>query len=150
MIIGAGGQTDRNVYFVDVRGNVLMPGLGSINVLGKTKEQTIEAINKILANYVPNALVHIRFINFRITIQGEVARPGVFTINSERISLPEALTLAGDLTIYGKRKNILLLRENNGTIKTTRIDLTNAEFLNSEFYYLQQNDVLYIEPNKTD
>lgn len=88
-------------------------------------------------------------MNFKVTVQGEVTRPGVHTIASERITLPEALTLSGDITVYGKRNNILITREEDNTIKTYRVDLTQSNFINSEFYYLKQNDVIYVEPNKT-
>ncbi len=94
-------------------------------------------------------LIDLKILNFKVTVQGEVIRPGTYPINSERVTVLEALSLAGDLTIYGKRNNILLLREVNGTKKVVRMDLTKADFINSPYYYLHQNDVLYVEPNKT-
>ena len=90
----------------------------------------------------------MRIINFKVTVQGEVTKPGSFTIASERITLPEALSLAGDLTIYGKRDNIILVREVNNKKTFNRIDITKADFINSPYYYLSQNDLLYVEPNK--
>src|SRR5690606_21995267 len=82
-------------------------------------------------------------------VLGEVARPGSFTIRSERITLLEALSLAGDLTIYGKRNDVLLVREVNGTTTMHRIDLTRSDFMHSPYYYLSQNDVIYVSPNTT-
>ena len=87
--------------------------------------------------------------NFRVTVLGEVARPGVYQVNNERITLLEALGLAGDMTIFGERKNILVIREKDGKKSYTRIDLTSDEIFKSPVYYLSQNDVVYIEPNKT-
>lgn len=88
-------------------------------------------------------------MNFKVTVLGEVKKPGVHKVNSERITLPEALSLSGDLTNYGKRDNVLITREENGKVTTHRVDLTKVDFLNSEFYYLKQNDVVYVEPNST-
>ena len=88
-------------------------------------------------------------MNFKIAVTGEVAKPGSFVISSERISLPDALALAGDLTIFGKRTNIIILRDSNGIKTINKIDITKTDFINSEFYYLTQNDVVYVEPNKT-
>lgn len=93
-------------------------------------------------------IVNIRIMNYKITVQGEVAKPGSYTMSSERITLPEALSLAGDLTIYGKRDNIILVRETNGKKSYNRVDITKADFINSPFYYLSQNDLIYVEPNK--
>lgn len=94
-------------------------------------------------------MVTIRLINFKITVLGEVQKPGAYTVKSERITLLEALGMAGDLTIYGKRSNVLLIREQNGQKVTHRIDLTKSSFIDSPYYYLSQNDVLYVEPNGT-
>ncbi|MEO7046847.1 MAG: SLBB domain-containing protein, partial [Ferruginibacter sp.] len=93
-------------------------------------------------------LVEIRFLNYEVTVLGEVAKPTVITVPSEKISLLKALGLAGDLTIYGKRNNVLLIREENGEKKTRHIDLNSDNFFNSPYYYLQPNDVVYVQPNK--
>ncbi|WP_258929480.1 polysaccharide biosynthesis/export family protein [Flavobacterium davisii] len=92
--------------------------------------------------------MNVRIMNFKVSVIGEVAKPGTFNVVSERITLPEALSLAGDLTIYGKRNNVLLIRENEGKKTYHRIDLTKSDFMNSAYYYLKQNDLIYIEPNR--
>ena len=88
-------------------------------------------------------------MNFKVSIQGEVNLPGTYPIASERLTLIEALSMAKDLTIYGKRDNILVIREINGVKSYNRVDITKSDFINSPFYYLSQNDVVYVEPNKT-
>ena len=92
--------------------------------------------------------VEIRFLNFEVTVIGEVAKPTVITVPSEKISLLKAIGLAGDLTIYGKRENVLLIREENGKKITRHIDLNSSNFFNSPYYYLEPNDVVYVQPNK--
>ena len=91
----------------------------------------------------------MRIVNFKVSLQGEVNLPGTYNIGSERVTLIEALSMAKDLTIYGKRNNILVVREINGVKSYNRVDITKADFINSPFYYLAQNDVIYVEPNKT-
>lgn len=95
-----------------------------------------------------NPIVDIRLLNFEVTVLGEVANPAVITVPSEKISLVKALGMAGDITIYGKKDNVLLIREENGVRKTRHINLNSSDFLNSEYYYLHPNDVVYVEPNK--
>jgi polysaccharide export outer membrane protein len=102
-----------------------------------------------LTYYIKEPRLNLRIVNFKVTVHGEVNKPGVFTISSERITLLEAIAQAGDLTIYGKRDNILVIREQNGTKTYARVDLTKADFFQSPYYYLTQNDVVYVEPNKT-
>lgn len=141
------GQQQKQLYLVDKEGNVEFPVLGSLKFGGKTKIEVNKLLKDLLQKYVKNPIVNIRIMNFKITVQGEVVRPGTFTITSERITIPEALSLAGDLTIYGKRNNVILIREVDGKKNIHRIDLTKADFINSPDYYLSQNDLLYVEPN---
>jgi polysaccharide export outer membrane protein len=101
-----------------------------------------------IATYIKNPIINMRIANFKVSIQGEVTMPGTYNVASERISLIEALTMAKDLTIYGKRDNILLIKEIDGVKSYNRVDITKADFINSPFYYLAQNDVVYVEPNK--
>lgn len=136
-------------YLVDSNGMIDYPVLGKIKIGGLSKNQAIIHLQDLLKEHIKDAIVNIRILNFKLTVLGEVNRPGSFTIPSERITLLEALGQAGDLSIYGSRKNILILRENNGTTTTQRIDITKSDFINSEWYYLRQNDVVYVEPNKT-
>lgn len=136
-------------YLIDKNGYVDFPIIGKIKIGGLTKEEATAEIQNILKDHVKDALVTIRLINFKITVLGEVQKPGAYTVKSERITLLEALGMAGDLTIYGKRSNVLLIREQNGQKVTHRIDLTKSSFIDSPYYYLSQNDVLYVEPNGT-
>lgn len=114
-----------------------------------TKSQAITELNSVLREYLIGPSVNITILNFKVTVQGEVVKPGVINVQSERLTLPEALGMAGDLTIYGKRENIMVIREKEGKKTIERIDITNADFINSPYYYLSQNDLVYVEPNKT-
>ena len=146
-----GGSIESGGYLVNSDGNIQLPILGNVTAAGLTKKQLRENItNTILAKkLLIDPIVDIRHLNFEVTVIGEVARPTVITVPSERISLIKALGLAGDLTIYGKRENVLLIREEDGKKTTKHIDLNSKDFLNSPYYYLQPNDVVYVEPNKT-
>ncbi|MEI7734818.1 MAG: polysaccharide biosynthesis/export family protein [Ferruginibacter sp.] len=137
-------------YLVNRDGEIEIPSLGILKVAGLTKKQLKDNItNQILSKkLLVDPLIEIRFLNFEITVLGEVGHPSVITVPSEQISLVKALALAGDLTIYGKRENILLVREEDGIRKTRHIDINSSDFLNSEFYYLKPNDLVYVEPNK--
>ncbi len=137
-------------YIVDANGEIKFPVLGLIKIAGLKKSEAENLIKEKLQPYLKDPIVSIQFMNYRITILGEVAKPGTYTIKNERISLLEALGLAGDLTIYGRRDNVLLIRELDGGKKEyVRINLKDTDILTSPFYYLQQNDVVYVEPNKT-
>jgi len=143
-----GGQMQQQLYLVDQNGMIDFPVLGKINVSNKSKDSIVQELQTKISKYVKNPIVNLRIMNFKVTVQGEVKTPGTHKINSERITLPEALSLSGDLTVYGKRDNILVVREEANGIKTYRVDITKPEFINSDFYYLKQNDVIYVEPNK--
>lgn len=136
-------------YIVDVEGNIEFPVLGKVKLGGLSKEEAVNYIKNLLKDHVKDAVVNLRILNYKISVLGEVNRPGTFSIPSERVTVLEALGKAGDLTIYGKRKNVLLIREENGVISTHRLDLTKSDIVNSPYYYLAQNDVVYVEPNKT-
>jgi len=145
----SGGQAMQN-YLVDTDGNIIFPTIGKIHAVGMTKTELSNfIIDKIHPFYIKeNPIVTIRFANFRVSMLGEVGRPGSYEIQNEKINLFEAIALAGDLTLYGKRDNILLIRENgNGKRETFRIDLRDARLIDSPYFYLQQNDVLYVQPN---
>jgi len=137
-------------YLVNSDGNIQMPTLGNVPAEGLTKKQLTENITKkILATgLLLNPIVQIRQLNFEVTVLGEVNHPTVITVPSEQISLVKALGLAGDLTIYGKRDNVLLIREEAGKRTTRHINLNSIDFLNSPYYYLKPNDVIYVEPSK--
>jgi len=137
-------------YLVSSDGTILFPILGSIPADGLTKEQLKESITKklIARQLLTDPIVAIRRLNFKVTVLGEVKAPTVIPVPNEKISLLEAIGLAGDLTIYGKRENVLVIREENGLKKIKRINLNSTELLNSPYYYLQSDDVVYVEPNK--
>jgi polysaccharide export outer membrane protein len=136
-------------YLVDVDGNIHFPIIGDIKLGGLTKTEAIAKLNAELGEYITNPIAIIRIINFKVSVLGEVNSPGEVTLVSERITLPEVISKAGDLTIYGKRENVLIIREINGQKTFNFVDLTKADFINSPFYYLTQNDMVIVEPNKT-
>ena len=147
----AGTEALAGGYLVNNDGNIQLPIIGTVTAAGLTKKQLKENLTKILLDkkLLVDPIVDIRYLNFEVTVIGEVGKPTVITVPSEKISLIKALGLAGDLTIYGRRDNVLLIREENGQRITRHIDLNSSEFLNSPYYYLQPNDVVYVEPNKT-
>jgi polysaccharide export outer membrane protein len=136
-------------YIVNVDGEINFPVLGKIIVAQMTTKQLTNKLTELLLPYLKNPVINIRLDNFKITVLGEVRLPGSYPVFNERISIIEAIGLAGDLTIYGKRKSVILIREQNGKRTFTSIDLTNKELFNSPYFYLAQNDVIYVEPNNT-
>jgi polysaccharide export outer membrane protein len=136
-------------YVIDQDGNIDLPVLGKVKVAGLTKIQCVEFLKEQLKPYLNKPTIIVKLVNYKITVLGEVKNPGTFTIPNERITLVEALGVAGDLTISGIRKNILVIRESEGKRTETRVDLTSKELFNSPVFYLQQNDIVYVEPNRT-
>jgi len=134
-------------YAIDVNGNIDFPRIGSIHLAGMTRTAAMKLIKDKLSSYIVNPGLSMEIRNFRITVLGEVRSPGNFLINNDRITLLEAIGLAGDLTINGVRQNVMVIREQNGKKEEYRVDLTKKEALNSPAYYLTQNDVIYVEPN---
>lgn len=148
----ANGSTNQlSGYLVDQDGNIQFPVLKAVKAAGLTKEQLRTNIIKSILDkkLLVDPIVSIRFQNFRVTVLGEVSRPTVVSVPSEKISLLEALGFAGDLTIYAKRDNVLVIREENGQKIIKRINLNSNELFNSQYYYLKSNDIVYVEPNKT-
>lgn len=143
------GQMKQQLYLIDNQGNIEFPVLGSIKLGGLTRSQAIEYLNEEISQYINNPIINLRIVNFKVTVQGEVNRPGVHTITSERLTLMEAISLSGDMTIYGKRDNVLIIREIDGHKIPIRVDMTKSDFITSPYYYLNQNDIVYVEPNKT-
>mgnify|MGYP000017644543 CR=1 FL=1 len=135
-------------YLVHGNGQIDFPVLGAIQVAGLTLPQVKDILEQRLRSYLRDAVVSVRFINFRITVLGEVNQPGTYTISSPRITLLEALGRAGDLSPYANRTNLLHIREQNGQRIYTRVNLQSGEIFSSPVYYLQQNDILYVEPNR--
>lgn len=135
-------------YLVDAVGGIELPLIGQLEVRGLTNAKAASLIKRRLRSYLKEPTVTVRNLNFRISVLGEVARPALFTIPNEQITLPEALGLAGDLTIYGRRDNVLIVREEGSQRIFARLDLTKRDAFRSSFYSLHPNDVVYIEPGK--
>ena len=149
---GQDGTIGREVlqnYLVDSNGNIDFPVLGTIKLAGLNRIQATTLLKDMLKEYIKNPIVVLRIINFKVTILGEVRNPGSFTIPNERITILEAIGLAGDLNIQAKRNNILVVREKKGKKSYVRVDLTSEDVFNSPVYYLEQNDVIYVEPNES-
>ncbi|MFC5195163.1 polysaccharide biosynthesis/export family protein [Bizionia hallyeonensis] len=145
--VNANADLKMPTYLIDKNGNIEYPVLGTIKLGGLSREDATSFLKNKISAYVKDPIINIRLINFTITVLGEVRNPGTFTVEDERISLIEALGLAGDLTIYGKRENVFLIRERDGKKVFTKFDLTKISTITSPNYYLEQNDVLVIEPN---
>ena len=136
-------------YYVSNNETIEFPKLGEISTVNKTFSELERIIKMGLSDYVKDVSVTSRRTNFRVTILGEVARPGMYNIPYDRMNILQAIGNAGDLTIFGKRDNILLVRETPQGKETVRLSLYDKELLNSPYYYLKSGDVLYVEPNKT-
>ncbi len=134
-------------YTIDNNGFIDFPKIGKVKIAGFTRIQAIEYLKSQVGKYIVNPGVNLNLRNFHVTVLGEVLRPGTFIVENDRLSILEALGLAGDMTINGVRNNVLVIREHNGIKEEYRIDLTNREALNSPIYFLKQNDVIYVEPN---
>ena len=139
-------------YLVDNRGCIEFPVLGNLEVGGLTKSMCEKMIHDKIMPYLnanENPVVTVRMSNYKISVLGEVNRPGMFTVGNEKINIFEALAQAGDLTIYGVRDNVKLIREHdNGHKEVYVLNLNDANIISSPYYYLQQNDIVYVEPNK--
>jgi polysaccharide export outer membrane protein len=135
-------------YLVHADGTIDFPIIGSLKIAGLSRSGAVDMLKQQLASYIVNPTISIRILNFRVTVLGEVRSPGTFTIPNERISLLEALGIAGDLLITGERNNVLVIRDEDGKRKEYRVDLTQESLFASPVFYLQQNDVIYVEPNQ--
>lgn len=148
-LAGEGTTGGVKTYLIGSDGNIEFPLLGKVKMAGITRNEATNLLRSKISEYVKDPIVNLELKNFRVTVLGEVARPGVYKVDNERITLLEALGLAGDMTIFGERKNVLVVRETDGKKSYNRIDLTTDEVFKSPVYYLSQNDVVYVEPNKT-
>ena len=136
-------------YIVDENGNIEFQGLGLLHIEGLTRTSLKNLLDsKLKDTLLTNPYYNIRFLNNRFTMLGEINKPGVFTIPSDHINLLEALSLAGDMTFYARRDNVLVVREQNGKREFARLDVTKPEVMASPYFYLQQNDIVYVEQNK--
>ncbi|MBI2258342.1 MAG: polysaccharide biosynthesis/export family protein [Flavobacteriia bacterium] len=144
------GNAARDGYLIDEEGNINFPVIGRINLVNLSREEAIKLLTKKISDYVKDPIVNLRIINFKISVLGTVAHPGTFTIPNEKISIFEALGLAGDTKITGKRKNVKVIRAIGEEKKEILLDLTSKNIFESEAYYLKQNDIVYVEPNNAE
>ncbi len=135
-------------YRVDKNGFINFPVLGKISLGGLTIEKATDKMTELLQKEAKNPIVNIKLQNFKITLIGEVNAPSTYPVPIERINLIQAIGMAGDLTIFGRRDNVLLIREIGGERTTARLDITSKELFDSPYYYLQQNDIIYVQPTK--
>ncbi|MFC0261853.1 polysaccharide biosynthesis/export family protein [Fontibacter flavus] len=136
-------------YLVDKDGFINYPVIGKISLNRLTKQEAVDKMAGLVSEYVKDPIVNIRFTNFKVTVIGEVQKPASFVIPTEKITVLEALGMAGDMTAYGKRENVMVIREKDGMRTAARLNLNDKAVLASPYYYLQQNDVVYVEPYKT-
>jgi polysaccharide export outer membrane protein len=141
------GNPERVGYLIDENGKINFPVLGRMEIAGLKRTEAISLLEDSLINYVSNPIVNIQILNYKVTVLGDVGKPGTFKIPNERITVLEAIGLAGDLNITGNRKNVKVLRDENGKKSELILDLTSSCVFSSPAYYLQQNDVVYVEPN---
>jgi polysaccharide export outer membrane protein len=147
------GETNVNLtanlqtYLVNPEGYISYPVLGNIKVVGMTKTELTAYLTGLVSKYVSDAIVTVRIASFQVMVLGEVLRPGPVLVTNERLTILEALAAAGDLTIFGMREKVLIIRENNDVKEMVYVDLTKADLFSSPYYYLHQNDVVVIEPN---
>lgn len=140
------GQPTQQNYLVDKAGNINFPIIGTFKIGGLTRIEAIEALKKRLSpDYIKDPIINILITNFKVSVLGDVARPGYYTIPNERITILEAIALAGDLNISGLRESVTVTREENGKKNIYEIDLLSKELYTSPVYYLQQNDVIYVK-----
>lgn len=138
-----------STYLVDKEGNIQVPHLGSIHVAGMTIHELRDSIAGRVSRLIVNPSVNVRLLNFKVTVLGEVLKPGVIEIQNEQVSILEAIGRVGDVTPYGERQHVKVIREQNGVREFAEIDLKSPDIFKSPYYYLRQNDVIYIEPKNT-
>lgn len=136
-------------YRVSKDGMINLPVVGNVRLEGLTIEQAQATISRELDKYVKKPVVDVQLVNFKVTVIGEVNKPSSFTVQGDNINLLEALGMAGDMTVYGKRENVLVIRQENGQRIMKRLNLNNQDVMSSPFFYLKQNDIVYVEPDKS-
>lgn len=143
--------TDNNIangYLVDKNGNIELPIVGKIHVSGHSTSEAADIITQKAKEFYNDPIVNVRLVNFKITVLGEVNRPSQYIVPDEKVSIVDAIGLAGDLTIFGKRENILLVRNEGGKRVYARLDLNSSDVFNSPYFYLKQGDIVYVEPER--
>ncbi|OWK71264.1 polysaccharide biosynthesis/export family protein [Pedobacter sp. AJM] len=152
-VLGGGASTavaaqQVSGFLVDRNGDVELSLIGKVKVAGLTTYEARELIREKAASVYKEPNVQLRFANFKVSVLGEVNTPSAYTLPNEKVTVLDALSLAGDLTIYGRRENVLIVRDNNGKKEFARLNLNSSKIFDSPYYYLRQNDVVYVEPNK--
>ncbi len=147
MVTSNTGSGSLQGYWVDPGGNIDFPVLGKLHIEGMTTTQLKDTLTQLISRSVKDPIININFMNFYVTVLGEVKNPGRHAVNSQGMTIFEALGLAGDMTIYGKRNNVLMSREVNGKMEFARLNLNDQAIFASPYYHIRQNDVIYVEPN---
>ncbi|MDR1936963.1 MAG: polysaccharide export protein [Tannerellaceae bacterium] len=146
--IAVTSESQLHTYLVDNDGNITFPVVGKVHAAGLSKQELTARLQQEISHYAKDALVNVQIINYRVTVMGEVVRPGALYVRNERLTILDAIGQMGDLTINANRKNILIIRDNEGAKEFGRVDLTDPAVFASPYYYLRQNDLVYVEPNK--
>lgn len=136
------------LYLVDQNGQINLPQIGKITVTTMSRIELETSLIEKIKPLVPDVKVNVQLINFRVTLLGEVTKPGEYAIKGDKVTLLQAIGMAGDLTIYGKRTNIKVVRHEGNKVQYYNVDITSSDFIKSPVYYLRQNDVVYVEPNQ--
>ena len=144
----AGASQNVSGYLVDKDGNVEVPFVGKVHLAGLTTSQAKDFLAKEVNKYFNDAIVNVRYANFRVTVIGEVLRPSTYVVPNEKVNIFDALGMAGDMTIYGQRENVLLVRDTLNDKKLVRLNLNNKDIISSPYFFLQSNDIIYVQPNK--
>lgn len=147
-VIANMSQPQQQTYIVDTNGDIDFPVLGRLHVAGMTTQELKDDLVKRISVNVAEPIVRVQLVNFRINVLGDVRNPGAIAVKKERYSILDALADVGDLTQYGERNNVLLIREEDGKKIYQRFDLNSSDILKSPYFYLKQNDVIYVEPNE--
>ncbi len=142
------GGVAKGGFLVNSQGEIELPFIGKFVVANKGREEVENEIEKKLSEYIQNPIVQIQIINFKVTILGDVKIPGTYNVPNEKMTIMELVGIAGDLNISGRRKEVKLIREENGVLKEYTIDLTQKNIFNQNTYFLQQNDIVYVKPNR--
>lgn len=148
IVSGTTNQIVQNVYTINSGGSINIPLLGEIAIAGLTTEEARLKIQEEAIQYVKDAMVGLNLMNFRVTVMGEVARPSTLQVAGEKVNILEALGMAGDLTVFGKRANVKVIRKTGDKVEVGHVNLNNSKLLTSPFYNLRQNDIVYVEPFK--
>lgn len=143
---GSGQAT--NGYLVDNEGRVELPFVGKVKIAGLTTEEAKEEIRRQVNNYFNEPVVNVRFANYKVTVLGEVARPSSYIVPNEKVNIFDALGMAGDMTVFGRRENVLLMRDTLNYKKLIRLNLNSKDIVTSPYFFLQPNDIVYVEPDK--